>query len=83
MYDYFFVLKVLSRMKDENWRKNSMSSLEPRSESSPYCTVSESRLYEMWFMTVDPLIRISVIIAKISEHKLWLLHASAFLHWRF
>ena len=30
------------RLKDENWRKNLLTSLEPRSErSSPYCTASE------------------------------------------
>ena len=47
-----------------------MTSLEPRSErSSPYYIVFESRFFfnEMWFLTVDPLIRISVFIAKLSE----------------
>ena len=56
-------------LKDENWMKNSMTSVEPRSErSSPCCTVSEHRFfYEMWFLTVDPFIGISVFIAKLSE----------------
>ena len=37
-------LKVSLMLKNENWRKNSLTSLEPRSErSSPCCIVSESR----------------------------------------
>ena len=45
MYDDFSpVLMVSLRLKDENWRKNSLTNQEPRSErSSPCCTVSESR----------------------------------------
>ena len=38
------VLKVSLMLKSENWRKNSLTSLEPRSErSSPCCIVSEYR----------------------------------------
>ena len=38
------VLKVSLRLKNENRRRNSLTSLEPRSErSSPCCIVSESR----------------------------------------
>ena len=38
------VLKVSLRLKDENWMKNSLTSLEPRSErSSLCCVVSEYR----------------------------------------
>ena len=44
-------------LKNENWMKNSMTSLEPRSErSSPHYTVFEYILNEMLFLTVDPLI---------------------------
>ena len=40
----FPVLKVSLMLKNENWRKNSMTSLEPRSErSSPYYNVSGYR----------------------------------------
>ena len=51
MYDdYSPVLKVSLRLKDENWRKNSMTSLKPRSErSSPCCTVSEYRFKRCGF----------------------------------
>ena len=42
-----------------------MTNQEPRSErSSPCCTVSEDVFDEMWFLTVDPLVRVSVFIAK-------------------
>ena len=55
-------------LKDENLRKNSMTSLEPRSErSSPFALYPNPVFNEMWFLTVDPLIRISVFIAKLSE----------------
>ena len=53
------VLKVSLMLKDKNRMKNSMTSLEPRSErSSPCCKESESVFNEMWFLTVDPFIRI-------------------------
>ena len=40
-------------------RKN-LTSLEPRKERSfQYCKLSESHLNEMWFLTIDPFIRIS------------------------
>ena len=40
------VLKVSLRLKDENWRKNSMTALEPRSErSSPHYILLESRCF--------------------------------------
>ena len=48
-----------------------LTSLEPQLErSSPCCTVSESLfLNEMWFLTIDPLMRISVFIAKLSKRQ--------------
>ena len=51
--------------------RNSFTSLEPRSErSSPYCTVFESCfLMRCGFSTVDPLIRTSVFIAKLSNRQ--------------
>ena len=59
------VLKVSLRLKDENWRKNSLTSLEPRWErSSQCCIVSNPVFDEVWFLTVDPFMRISVFIAK-------------------
>ena len=57
-------------LKDENQRKNSLTSLEPRQErSSPCCIVSEYRFNEMWFLTVDPFVGISVFIAKLSKRQ--------------
>ena len=48
-------------------QKTNLTSLEPRSErSSPYYIEFESRFSEMWFLTVDPLVRISVFTAKLS-----------------
>ena len=52
------VLKVSLRLKDENWRKNSLTSLDPNPVFN-----------EMWFLTVDPLLRISVFIAKLPSDK--------------
>ena len=51
-------------------RKN-LSSQEPRMErSSPCYRLSEFRLFnEMWFLTIDPFIRIPVFIAKLSERQ--------------
>ena len=57
-------------LKRENQRKNSLTNQEPRSErSSPYCIVSEYRLNELWFFTGDPLVRVFVFIAKLSERQ--------------
>ena len=50
--------------------KNSLINQEPRSErSSPCRTVFEYRFYEMWFLTVDPFIRVSGFIAKLSQRQ--------------
>ena len=46
------VLKVSLKLNDENWRTNSLTSLEPQSErSSPSCTVFESRF--KWDVVFD------------------------------
>ena len=55
-------------LENENWRKNSLTSQEPRSERrSPCYIVFEYRFNEMWFLTVDPFVRVSVFIAKLSK----------------
>ena len=61
------VLKVSLMLKKESGRKNSMTSLEPQQERSSLCYNPNSVFNEMWFLTVDPFVRISVFIAKLSE----------------
>ena len=49
-------------------RKN-LTRLQPRWErSSPYCKLSESRFFEMWFLTIDPFAGIPVF-TKLSERQ--------------
>ena len=61
------VLKVSFRLKDENWRKNSMTSLEPRSvRTSPFYIVFESRF--IW----------DVVLDRWSTHKNIRFHHKAF-----
>ena len=53
-------------LKRATLRKNSLINKEPQSErSSPCCIVSEYLFFsEMWFLTVDPFMRVSVFVAK-------------------
>ena len=61
------VLKMSLMLKDENWRTNSFTSLEPRSERrSPYCTVFESCF--LW----------DVVFDRWSTHKNIFFHRRAF-----
>ena len=46
------VLKVSLRLRVENWMKNSLTSLEQRSERSSPCYI-----VSVWFLTIDPFIK--------------------------
>ena len=55
-------------LKNENWWKNLLTSLEPRSEIR--ITLFLNTVFnEMWFLTVDPLARVSFSFAKLSERQ--------------
>ena len=55
-------------LKSMTIQKMNLTNLVPQSErSSPYCKLSESLFNEMWFLTIDPFVRIPVFIAKLSE----------------
>ena len=48
--------------------ENSLINQEPRLvRSFPYYTVFDYLFYEMWFLTVDPFIRVSMFVAKLFE----------------
>ena len=65
------VLKVSLKLMDQNLKTNLLTSLEPQQERR----ILRVALYpnpvfnEMWFLTIDSFIRISVFIAKLSERQ--------------
>ena len=64
------VLKVSSRLKDENWRKNKLKTWNhDRNEVLHVELDPNPVLNEMWFLTVNPFIRVSVFIAKLCERQ--------------
>ena len=63
------VLKVSLKLTDENQMTNSLTSLEnhDRNEVLRVALYPNPVFNEMWFLTIDPFIRISVFIAKLSK----------------
>ena len=63
------VLKVFD--VDENTKNKLDKSNTTKKRSSPCCNckVSESRLNEMWLLSIDPFVRISGFIAKLSKRQ--------------
>ena len=64
------VLKVSVKLKDENWRQNSLTSLEPR-WNEVLCVALYPNPVWKWdlVLTVDPFIRESAFIAKLSKRQ--------------
>ena len=56
-------------LKDENWMKNSLTSLEPRTKFSVLHCIRIPFLMRCFFLTIDPFVRISVFIAKLSKRQ--------------
>ena len=64
------VLKQSLILKNQNWKKNSLTNQEPRSERSLRVALYSNTVFnKMWFLTIDQFIRMSVFIAKLSERQ--------------
>ena len=65
------VLKVSLKLNDENRKRNSLTSLEPQI-GTKFSVLHCIRILFLWdvvFLTIDPFIRISVFIAKVSTRQ--------------